>query len=241
MKVRTGFVSNSSSSSFVLWGNIEKSKEGLRSVFVSDKKAKKILKNDRWWNNGEKISISQMLDRLAQDLLESYVSEKEYTGEGYTLNSDLYTVDKSLMVLEVPNWAELLEDRNSWLYKKFAEGIVSTLRNKLSADSQAGDVDHHTSIFENYKLDFEIPLYRSSVVFDEIWEQFSGYLVDYFMERWLKEFKEDEKYFKEKGIPMIFYIIDAATDGKSVSGWFLRQYFGDMLIDDVSYLFFDYS
>lgn len=168
MKFRNGFVSNSSSSSFLIISPTEiNTREDWKNTIFKDTRSLK-------------KSIEKSIDAILK-----IKTDKEYRKEEIPFN-------EALSFYEVKNWKELLLDKESWLYQDILNQIHTEIRfelHNLPGSSFGGDLAEDIQFGFLYDMNW----YRST---SDSYDVFITECVDNYIERILKELEcSDKLYF----------------------------------------------
>lgn len=227
MKVRNGFVSNSSSSSFLIITASEiETKEELRLLF---KKTKEIKRKELVLYPENK-KVNEMLDETVDALLNT-LSYEEYEAD------KLYKEGEEVPALSfyvVKDWDKLLKDKNSWLYRDIYQAVSYVIYRTLHyvpSDSLGGQLGEDIK----FNLPTDMPYYNRS---DSSYDDFVDESVEKYIGRLYESLTESGK--------IKMYRIDTSTefgeDAKyNVESWFLRYNFGRIVANYIEYIRFEYS
>lgn len=224
MKMRNGFVSNSSSSSFLIVSGMPlKSQKDWRQLFKPEKR----FRNKDFYEFESKADIGLALKSAISAIASSIDGsrfEDVRQSENYNYNLSAFAVD---------NWEELLKDKYSWLYEEIHNEVKMEMLDNIESlpDTSFGGNLGYGLIF-NYNKN--INYWRGKA---EGYNLFADETIDRYIENILKSLEGDEIYM---------YLLNFGSDGSSEKpyqkeGMFMRCYWHNLINKNVEYFKFEHS
>lgn len=223
MKIRNGFVSNSSSSSFLVMSNTSlKSKDNWKNLF---KNANNINQDNFLFFEGD---VEALIDSSAYALSNSVINGNFEE----IINS--HELNENLVVIKIENIKDMLLDESSWLFEEINYSIKRETREKLMEirpSSFGGNLPTYIKL--NYFSDIDFLKVEDS--------KFDEFVMD-ITRNYLKRFIE----YIEENKNMNFYLVSASDEGYSNmlyadEGVFLRGHWKNLVKNSTKYIKFEHS
>jgi hypothetical protein len=217
MKTRVGFVSNSSSSSFLLLLNYEiTSKEQIRKFF-SGYNIKTFIERFKKDYKIDNFSVETIID----DIYTSLIKNNSYEEDGEK------ELNYNLGVFRIENFEELIEKENSWLVEEFEDVLLWNLDKRFESLEEKDDFSvsvNLTPSLDSYTIDETM----SKTFFKEVAKNYM------------------KKIVKNKGKGFNPILIRASSDGSPenpfmFTGLFLRFYWFDIANAILEFIRFEHS
>ena len=193
MKIRNGFVSNSSSSSFIIYGNKVETEEDLEDLLRVGKKQinKEAKKYYKEYENHSDKAFEYLLDKFKDvDKNTTITKDDQY----YDLEErKVYEVDQK-------TFADKLNDKDSWIYKTINENVRMSLYNVK--------IHHRDSCTseENFA-------YTEYIQPEQVNKELCEDIVKVFTKEGIEEIKGDLRWTKDHlGNDMRIYFVSFSTD-----------------------------
>lgn len=223
MKIRNGFVSNSSSSSFLI---VSKEKLNSKKDWKNFFKQKKRLRVKDFYEFNSKEEISAEVDSCIEAIVSSI--------DGTRYEDAISTKNYNLSVFLVENWKELLNDEKSWLYEEIKNSIKREIRDKIRSIPP-------TSFGGSLNWDIQFDYCDNINTWDNERNGFNLLVedaVDEYIKKLLETFEEEKELY--------LYLISAGSDGSSTEpyqkeGVFLRGYWSNISNKNTEYFKFEHS